>query len=372
MDTGALLPGQAVHLTTNSVFYKSQYESRIVSVDEQSIILETPLHNGLHIPLNVGFLLNLHCSTPNEVLIFDSEVLERDSTTHTLRVTRPKMEPDAPATAPASRRCRFIAITSGKGGVGKTSFLINYAIALAKAGKRVLLFDADLGMANIDVLLKTSARGSIIDIIDGRRSMKEVIVEAPGGIHLIAGGSGMQKLSSLSPSQTQRITNGFSWLEVQYDFVLIDTGAGLSKNVTTFVHAADETIVITTPEPHAITDAYSIIKVILDNDRSVNLKLIVNKCESATEGTEVLKRITQVIRNFLGYRITPLCYILDSRIFSRSIREQVPFMISQPQSDIARLMTNLANAAILGTELPSDPVKSGLGGFVGKLARLFG
>lgn len=372
MEAGALLPGQAVQLTTNSVFYKNQYETRILSVDDRTMLLETPLYGGLRVPLNVGFLLSLRCATPNGVVVFDSEVLERDAAAHTIRIRRPAATPEGRVELPAAKRCRFIAVTSGKGGVGKTTFTINYAIALARLGKRVLLFDADLGMANVDVLLKTSTRSGIIDLIDGRKSMQEVISEAPGGIFLVAGGSGMQKLASLSTAEVQRIMNGFSWLESQFDFVLFDTGAGLSSNVTTFVRAADETIVITTPEPHAITDAYSIIKVILDLDRNLNLKLIVNRCENADEGGDVLKRVALAIRSFLGYRITPVCWILESRTFSRSIREQVPFMISQPNSDSAVLMMNLAAAAAEGADRPLESAKGRFGGFVGRLARLFG
>lgn len=372
MDINGILPGQEVQLTTNSVFYKNIYESRIQAVDEQTITIGTPSYKGLFVPLNIGFILNLRVFTSSGVCVFATEVLDRDISGHTIKLRKPKNITETKAHVSSVRRCKFTTVTSGKGGVGKTSFIINYAIALAQQGKRVLLFDADLGMANIDVLLKTSSKYNIIDVIEGNRNMNEVITEAVGGIHLIAGGSGMQKLSSLTPAQFHRITSGFSYLEAHYDFVLIDTGAGLSKNVTTFVYAADESIVITTPEPHAITDAYSIIKVLLDETADINLKLIVNKCETPAEGTEVLKRITHVIRNFLNYKIVPICFIPETKVVGKSIREQVPFMLSQPNSDIAKLLTSLAQAACMGQDAPVETKRAGIGGFVERLAKLFG
>jgi flagellar biosynthesis protein FlhG len=227
-------------------------------------------------------------------------------------------------------------------------------------------------MANVDVLLKASTRYSIVDVIDGHKSMNEVISEAPGGISIIAGGSGMQKLASLSPAEYNRITCGFSYLESCFDYVIIDTGAGLSKNVTNFIFSSDETIVITTPEPHAITDAYSIIKVILEESHDVNLKLIINKCETPAEGAEVLKRITGVVKNFLNYSVEPLGFLPESRAVSRSIKDQVPFVLSQPYSDIARAVKELAEKeARHHMNDDASPLKRNMPSFISKFMKLF-
>lgn len=372
MDISDIKPGQAVSLTTNSAFYKNVYESSVIAVDKDMLCIGMPNYKGLFVPLNVGFLLNLRISTPKRILSYTTEILYRNVSEHCLFVRLPRNDTsESSAVTKLPDQCTFITVTSGKGGVGKTSFIINFAISLAKQGKKVLLFDADLGMANVDVLLKTNTRYSIIDVIDGTKSMNEVIAEAPGGISLIAGGSGIQQLASLTPVQFNRITSGFNYLESQYDYVLIDTGAGLSKNVTNFIFASDETIVLTTPEPHAITDAYSIIKVILEESRDVDLKLIINKCETPAEGTEVLKRITGVVKNFLNYTINPFGYLPESKVVSRSIREQAPFALTHPSSDVGKAVTALAEKQTNPSIHDQSRRESKPSSFVNRFIKLF-
>lgn len=338
-------PGQIISLTTNSSFYKNVYESTVISVEKDILCIGMPLFKGLFMPLNVGFIINLSIHTGFDDISFTTEVLYRNVQEHRLYVRVPANKQDSDGKT-RIKSCKFVTITSGKGGVGKTSFIINYAISLSKLGKKVVLFDADLGMANVDVLLKTTTRFNIIDVIEGQKGMNEVISEAPGGISIIAGGSGMQKLASLTQAQYNRITSGFSYLESHFDYVLIDTGAGLSKNVTNFVLSSDETIILTTPEPHAITDAYSIIKVILEENRDIALKLIINKCETPAEGTEVLRRISGVVKNFLNYSLISLGYIPESKAVSRSIKDQLPFVLSNPSSDVSKSVRELAEKEI--------------------------
>ena len=371
MDRSSIKPGQLISLTTNSAFYKNLYESRVIAVDKDMLCISMPSYKGLFVPLNVGFILNIKIFTDSGTIEFTTEVLYRNVTERKLYVRMPIHE-SAPA-APATGNCRFVTITSGKGGVGKTTFTINLAIWLAHLGRKVVILDADLGMANIDVLLKTSTRYSIVDVIDGTKGINEVITQAPGGISIIAGGSGIQKLASLSEAEYNRISAGFSYLENHYDFVLLDTGAGLSRNVTNFIYASDETIILTTPEPHAITDAYSIIKVILEQTHDLNLRLVVNKCESPGEGAEVIKRITGVVRNFLNYSIDPMGCIPDSKLVGRSIREQVPFSLSNPSSEVSRSMKELAEKLC---RFPSQDEAGGfhesrISSFVGKFMKLF-
>ncbi|MCX7774425.1 MAG: AAA family ATPase [Clostridia bacterium] len=371
MGIDDLKPGQEISLTTNSAFYKNVYESKVVAVDKDMLCISMPCYKGLFIPLNVGFVLNLRINTGADILSFTSEILYRNVSEHSLFVRMPT-HPNVTENQSSSKSCKFITVTSGKGGVGKTSFIINYAISLSKLGKKVVLLDADLGMANVDVLLKTNTRYNIVDVIDGQKGINEVIAEAPGGIHIIAGGSGIQKLANLSPAEYNRITCGFTYLESHYDYVLIDTGAGLSKNVTSFIFASDEPLVVTTPEPHAITDAYSIIKVILEENRDVSMKLIVNKCETPAEGTEVLKRITGVVKNFLNYSVEPLGYIPESRIVSRSIKDQAPFALSQPSSDVAKAIRELAEKEARDQRGNDARITGkGLTSFVSKFMNLF-
>ncbi|MCX8131234.1 MAG: AAA family ATPase [Clostridia bacterium] len=368
--------GQSIQLTTNSMFYKNVYESTLLSASNNTLEISTPYYKGLHVPLNVGFILNLKISTYQGICEFTTEVIDRNIGRHSLVVKLPSAFNSERTDSIENRRisgenfCRFITITSGKGGVGKTSFIINYAITLARKGKKVVVLDADLGMANVDVLMKVNSRYNIIDVIDGSKSIQEVIIEAPGGIKLVPGGSGIQDLANLTPPQFYRITAGFSFLEQNFDYVLIDTGAGLSKNVTNFIYAADETVILTTPEPHAITDAYSIIKVILDKSRDIHLKLIINKCETSQEGEAVLSRITSVVRNFLNYNIVPCGYIPESKYVSRSIKEQVPLCISYPTCDIARSLETIVNSEI-GSSLRDTPAST-VTGFVNKFKSFFG
>lgn len=371
MDLSQVKPGLSISLTTNSAFYKQVYESKVLALDKDMLSISMPEFKGLYIPLNVGFILNLRIFTETKVIEFSTEILYRNVKDHTLFVRIPT-HTSIETGAKNAKSCRFITITSGKGGVGKTSFIINFAIALVKLGKRVVLFDADLGMANVDVLLKTTTRYSIVDVIDGSKGINEVITEAPGGLQIIAGGSGIQKLSNLSTAEYNRITCGFSYLESHYDYVLIDTGAGLSKNVTHFIHASDETFVITTPEPHAITDAYAIIKVILEENRDIDLKLIVNKCETPAEGTEVLKRICGVVKNFLNYSIEPRGCIPESKAISRSIKEQVPLMLSNPSCDAACAIKELADkqCKLSGTD-ETQALSSKISSFVSKFLKRF-
>ncbi len=369
MENYTLLPGQVIDLTTNSFFYKNVYSSNLLSIGTHSLEISTPYYKGLYVPLNIGFILNLKITTPQGLCEFTTEVVDRDIGNHSLTVKLPQGHSAGVDKSSVPAQCKFVTITSGKGGVGKTSFIINYGIALAKRGKRVVLLDADLGMANVDVLMKINPKYNLIDVIEGSKQLSEIITDAPGGLKLIPGGSGIQDLANLTTSQFYRITSGFDYLENNFDYVLIDTGAGLSKNITNFIFSSDETIIITTPEPHAITDAYSIIKVVLDKNRDISLKLIINKCETPQEGEAVLNKITGVVRNFLNYSMTPCGCILESKVVSRSLKEQVPLCISYPTSDVARCIEAIADAE-LGNQKTSLSGKS-ITNFVSKFKNLF-
>ena len=371
MESYKLEAGQTIQLTTNSIFYRNVYESNLLAVNSDCLEISTPFYKGLHVPLNIGFILILKIATEQGTYEFTTEVIDRNIDKHSLMVKLPFTPARNEEKKPEEKSYgKFVTVTSGKGGVGKTSFIINYAITLAKKGKRVVLIDADLGMANIDILLKINTRFNLIDVIEGTKTLPEIMVDAPGGIKLIPGGSGIQELANLTTPQFYRITSGFDYLEKNFDYVLIDTGAGLSKNITNFIFSSDETIIITTPEPHAITDAYSIMKVILDKSREINLKLIVNKCETIQEGESVLNRITGVVRNFLNYSITPTGCILESKVVTRSIKEQAPLCLTYPTSDVARAIESIVDAE-LGNQKRNQQ-QGAISGFVNKFKNLFG
>src|SRR5688572_10964684 len=202
---------------------------------------------------------------------------------------------------PRQRRASVIAVTSGKGGVGKSNIAVNLAIQFAAAGKAVVLLDADLGLANADVLCNVDLRSNLAHVIARKKELHEVMVDAPGGFSLIGGASGLARMADLTDADRQRLVDAMGELETHADVILIDTGAGISPNVLSFTRAADHVLVVTTPEPTAITDAYAVVKVISrDATAERRLSLLVNQARSSGEGQVVYERIAKVAKQFLG------------------------------------------------------------------------
>jgi flagellar biosynthesis protein FlhG len=193
----------------------------------------------------------------------------------------------------ATKRTRTIAITSGKGGVGKTSLAVALSIALAKDGSKVTLLDADLGLANINVILGIIPKYNLYHVIKGKKKLKDIVIDVPEGIKIIAGASGFHQLANLDMKQRMDFIEAVSELD-EDDYMIIDTGAGISQNVLSFVGASDEVIVVTTPEPTAITDAYGIIKSIASQSPEKSVRLIVNRVQSVSEGKRVAQRVINI------------------------------------------------------------------------------
>src|SRR5436190_10220979 len=187
-----------------------------------------------------------------------------------------------------------IAVTSGKGGVGKSNVAVNLAIKLASAGKHVVLLDADLGLANADVLCNVDLPHNLSHVIARKKELGEVMIEAPGGFRLIGGASGLARMADLTDFDRQRLVAALGALEQQTDIILIDTGAGISPNVLAFTRAADHVLVVTTPEPTAITDAYAVVKVVSRDGGDRRISLLVNQTRSPQEGRIVHERIAKV------------------------------------------------------------------------------
>ena len=230
-------------------------------------------------------------------------------------------------------KTRIIAITSGKGGVGKSNFAVNMAIAYAQLGKKVTLIDGDLGMANVNVLLNIVPQYNLMHVINKKKSMKEIIMDTEFGIKFIAGANGFSKIANLSVEELEYFAKQFSSLG-NADIIIIDTGAGIANNVLQFVAAADEVYVLTTPEPTAITDAYGIIKIITTEivDRTVNLKLVVNRVHSVEEGKRISERIINIVGQFLNYKVEYLGCVFEDPIVQASVIRQKPFMVVNPTS----------------------------------------
>ncbi len=261
---------------------------------------------------------------------------------------------------------RIIAITSGKGGVGKTNISVNMAIAYAQLGKKVILIDGDLGMANVNVLLNVVPQYNLMHVINKKKTMKEIILDTEFGIKFIAGANGFSKIANLSVEELEYFAKQFSTLG-NADIIIIDTGAGIANNVLQFVAAADEVYVVTTPEPTAITDAYGIIKIVTTEivDRPVNLKLLVNRVHSADEGKRISERIITIVGQFLGYKVDYIGYVYDDPVVQASVIRQKPFMIVNPTSKPAvclkHIVGRIEKTDMEGNEGVSNFLKKFLG-----------
>jgi flagellar biosynthesis protein FlhG len=232
----------------------------------------------------------------------------------------------------APNRTRIITVASGKGGVGKTNISTNLAIAYAGIGKRVILMDADLGLANVNVVLGIIPKFNLYHLIRKQKTMKDIIMDTNYGIQIVAGASGFAKVANLSEEERQNFISELSALSAA-DIIIIDTSAGVSNNVLSFVAAADEAIIVTTPEPTAITDAYGIIKIIateIDN-LGLGLKLIVNRVKSVTEGKKVAERVINIAGQFLNLKVDYLGFVYEDLAVQNAVLRQRPFMVVDPK-----------------------------------------
>ncbi len=287
-----------------------------------------------------------------------SQPRRRDAS-HDLAVTH--------ATALSSRPvARVVAITSGKGGVGKTNFSSNLAITLAARGQRVILVDADLGLANVHVVLGIMPRFHLEHVMQGEKTLKEVLYPGPGGIHIIGGGSGLTELANLDEARRSQFIQSLSELDSLADVVLLDTGAGLSHNVMSFLCAVDEVIVVTTPEPTAITDAYATIKVLSQENPRAQQRLVINMAQSEADAQAVAQRLQGIARRFLNRDLDCLGYLPHDAAVSRAVRAQQPFTLFQPNTPAARAIVQIA--ARLGYDEP--PVSTSAAGVNGLLTRM--
>jgi flagellar biosynthesis protein FlhG len=278
----------------------------------------------------------------------------------------------------ARRRAAVIAITSGKGGVGKSNIAVNLAVKLSMAGKETILLDADLGLANADVLCNMDLRSNLSHVIGRHKTLQDVIVTGPGGFGLIGGASGLARMADLSDVDRQRLVDAMAELEQRADVILVDTGAGISPNVLTFTRAADHVLVVTTPEPTAITDAYAVIKVIarqaaadgqdLNGATGQRMSLLVNQVRSAGEARVVHERIAKVARQFLNVKVFEAGYVLHDEAVSDAVRRRTPFVVSAPRSAAAQCIAHLAMRLEQG--VATAPAQNA-GGFFERMGRWF-
>ncbi len=226
----------------------------------------------------------------------------------------------------SQKKTRIITVASGKGGVGKTNIATNMAIAYAKLGLKVVLMDADLGLANVNVVLGIIPKYNLYHLIRKQKSMRDIIMDTNYGIQIVAGASGFSKIANLSEEERETFVQELSELSTA-DIIVIDTSAGVSNNVLSFISAADDVIIVTTPEPTAITDAYGIIKIIATEIDNLNLglKLVVNRVKSVTEGKRVAERVINIAGQFLNLKVDYLGYVYEDPIVHQAVLKQKPF-----------------------------------------------
>ncbi len=265
--------------------------------------------------------------------------------------------------ATVRRQTRIIAITSGKGGVGKSNFALNFALSLVQQNKKVLIFDVDLGFANVDVLLGRSPKESIATMIDKELSVWDIIEEGPNGLLFISGGTGFNDMFRLDEPRMNKFFSELSTIQGHVDYIILDTGAGLSDENLRFILAADDVIVVTTPEPTSITDAYSVVKMVYAKDRNVHMKLIINQCTSEKEGKQTAENFKRVAEQFLHKTIETLGLIPSDTHVGSSVKKQIPFLLAFPGCQAAKAVQNVTYEFL---QLPV-PYKLGVKGFLLKM-----
>jgi len=244
--------------------------------------------------------------------------------------------------APPEPRTHAIAVSSGKGGVGKTNVVANLAVALTKAGKRVLVLDADLGLGNLDVLLGLVPRYTIEHVLSGTRALNEILLEGPAGIHVLPASSGVPRLTALTESQQLMIQEQLEQLSAEMDVLLIDTAAGISPNVTFFAASANETIVVVSPEPTSLTDAYALIKVLACQYREHRFKVLVNQAKGPREAAEVFRKLDMAADRFLHVAIDSIGFIPHDDYVPLAVMQQKAVTDLFPDAPAAQAFTKLA------------------------------
>ena len=271
---------------------------------------------------------------------------------------------------PDKHPTRVYAITSGKGGVGKTAVVANTAVSLAKLGKKVLILDADLGLANIDVVFGLAPKFNLNHFFAGENDLSEIIVDGPHGIKILPAGSGVQNFTRLDSQQKLRLLDGLDLMHNDFDYVLIDTEAGISENVTYFNTAAQEILIVTTPEPTAITDAYALMKLLSTQYHEKRFNLVVNQIQNENEALDVYRKLTMVSNRYLDISIDFLGSVPADRQMVDAIRKQKVIVDLYPSSKISAAFASLA-VTICAEQVTSE-AKGGVQFFWKKLLDIGG
>jgi len=263
-------------------------------------------------------------------------------------------------------RAQTIAVTSGKGGVGKTNLAVNLATVLAALNRKVVLLDADMGLANADIICNVQPRFNLAHVVAGQKTLAEVRAPVPAVFSLVAGASGLARMADLTEGDRHRLLLELETLQESADVLIIDTGAGIGRNVLAFTAAADHIVVVTTPEPTAITDAYAVIKVLVRCGTAGAMSLLVNQVQSREEAKMVHERIAGVCRQFLKTDVTFGGYVVTDAAVSAGVRNRSPFVLQAPRSAAAQCVVAWANR--MDHHVDTTVMDTNRGGFFTRLA----
>lgn len=265
----------------------------------------------------------------------------------------------------ASRRS--IAVCSGKGGVGKSNISVNLAIMLSRLGKKTLLIDADLGLANDDILLGLRPKHHLYHFLCGQKTISEILVEGPHGMQLLPGGSGIAQLADLKEMERTQILSGLSTLGQRAEVVMIDTAAGINRDVLNFVAAAEDALVVTQPEPTSLLDAFGIVKAMVNRGKRNRIWVVVNRARDAAEARRTFDRLDRTARRFLMVELKDAGYVLEDRQVGEAVRIQKPFVLEYPDGPATQSLEKVLRR-IFGL---TEPVGSGHTGTTDRPLRHF-
>jgi flagellar biosynthesis protein FlhG len=241
---------------------------------------------------------------------------------------------------------KILAVTSGKGGVGKTNVVANLSASLSELGKKIVVLDADFGLANIDVLLGLTPRYHLGHVLFGNKTLNEIMIQGPQGIRIIPASSGLQRMSELTSVQRKNLVESFTSLDSETDYFVIDTAAGISRNVIHFLLSAQEVIVVSAPEPTAIVDAYAVIKIILAEDPNKEIQVLINSVDQGEDAHEVFCQINSVVKRFLNREINYLGHIRKDSCVPKAVRSQILVTHRYPDSPASRCFRDLARRIV--------------------------
>ncbi len=287
-----------------------------------------------------------------------------------IEVNTKKPEGESRGRSSAAGKCRVIAVSSGKGGVGKTSLVLNLGLALIKLGHRVVVIDADLGLANIDVMLNSMPRFNLADVLNGTKGIRDIIMHGPMDIKVVPGGSGLYDLANLDRVKRQVLIEQLKDLEDEGDYIIIDTAAGISRNVISFIGAADDFILVTTPEPTALTDAYGMLKVLSEQNLKKFCHVIVNSTRNLQQGYKTYSGLNRVVQSYLpSMELNYLGEVRYDLAVSSAVHSFSPFIISKPRSAASAAVNRIA-WRLTSNGKQEKPGLTGIAGFIRRLKEL--